>query len=136
MDDQVGRALVLAAGGQRDVRSLGDYAAAGAFAVLPLGRFSRCFLGPFSKRLGALGFPALSLAPLTVTFGELTDSFDGPVGGSDGSATGFGFLPNGLGFPGGVGGGLVTSDVASERPDVPAEGFVFCSSAVLGVASV
>ena len=104
--------------------------------MLPLERFSRCFLDPSTTCLGALGFPALSLAPPTSPFGLLTASFDGLVGGSDGSATGFGFLPNGLGFPRGVGGGLVTLDVASERSDVPADGFVFCSSAVLGVASL
>ncbi|HEY9266983.1 MAG TPA: hypothetical protein VIQ11_20510, partial [Mycobacterium sp.] len=50
-------------------------------------------------------------------FGSPRDSLDVLDGSSDGSAVGFGCLPNGLSSRGSVCGGLATSDVMPDRSD-------------------
>jgi hypothetical protein len=105
--------------------------------VLPLGEpVKRCLLGPLKRFLGGWGVPTLSFEVPTGEFDALTDSFDGGGDGFEVSAAGFGFLPNGFGVPSGVSDGLVISDVGPDRFGVPAGGFVFLSSRVLGVAWV
>ena len=115
---------------------LADYAAPGELTVLPLGEpVKRCLLGPVKRFLGGLGALSLSFEAPTGEFDVPTDSFDGRVDGFEVSAAGFGLLPNGFGFPSGASGGLVIPDVVPDRVGVPASGFVFLSSRVLGVAS-
>ena len=62
---------------------------------------TRCFLGSSKRFLGGLGVPTLSFDAAAEEFDTPTDSF---------SSAGFGFLPNGLAFRGGVAGALVSSD--------------------------
>lgn len=119
------------------VAGLADYAAPGELAVLPLGEpVKRCSLGPVKRFLGGLGAPVLSFDVATGEFDVPTDWFDGWGDEFEVSAAGFGFLPNGLGFPSDIGGGLVIPDVVPDRFGVPAGGFVFVLTGLLGVASV
>jgi hypothetical protein len=119
------------------VRGLTDYAAPGELAVLPLGEpVKRCLLVPLKRFLGGLGVPTLSFEVPTGEFDASTDSFDGRVDGSEVSAADFGFLPNGFGFPSGVSGGPVVSDVMPDRFGVPAGWFVSVTTGFLDVVSV
>ena len=96
--------------------------------MLSLGEpVTRCFLGSLKRFLGGLGVPTLSLDAVAGEFDAPTDSF---------SSAGFGFLPNGLGFRGGVAGGLVSSDGDPDMVGVSAGGSAFVSSDFTGVASV
>jgi hypothetical protein len=102
--------------------------------VLSLGEpAKRCFLGSLKRFLGGVGVPTLSLD--AADDGELdtpTDSF---------ASAGFGFLPNGLGFRGGVAGRLVSLDGAPDTVGASAGGSVnvasgTVSSGFVGMTSV